>query len=97
MRDPDKLARGGFVSNTVALMVMDVLYGNGTFRELTDNERVTSNLLMFVMFCPRAFSGFRPEDGRVYKPCAPSPAGGFYAAGSAIGDRRKPTAVEQNN
>ena len=46
------LHAGGFVSNTVALMVMDVLYGNGTFRELTDNERVTSNLLMFCDVLP---------------------------------------------
>ncbi len=35
---------GGF---TVALMVMDILYGNGTFRTLTKDERVTANLLMF--------------------------------------------------
>lgn len=38
---------GGFVSNTVAVMVMDILYGNGTFKELTENEKVTSNLIMF--------------------------------------------------
>ncbi len=38
----------GFVSNTVAVMVMDILYGNGTFKELTDNEKVTSGLLMFA-------------------------------------------------
>lgn len=45
---------GGFVGNTVALMVMDVLYGNGTFRELTENEKVTSNLLMFCDVLPKA-------------------------------------------
>lgn len=39
---------GGFVGKTVAVMVMDILYGNGTFRPLTENERVTSNLLMFA-------------------------------------------------
>ena len=38
---------GGFVSSTVALMVMDILYENGTFKPLTDSEKITSNLLMF--------------------------------------------------
>lgn len=38
---------GGFISDTVALMVMDVLYKNGTFKTLTENEKVTSNLIMF--------------------------------------------------
>lgn len=37
----------GFVGRTVALMVMDILYKNGTFRPLEENEKVTSNLLMF--------------------------------------------------
>lgn len=37
----------GFISRTVALMVMDILYENGTFRPLTEEEKVTSNLLMF--------------------------------------------------
>lgn len=36
----------GFVT-PVALMVMDILYQNGTFRPLTKNEEITSNLLMF--------------------------------------------------
>ena len=36
-----------FVNSTVALMVMDILYENGTFRPLTEGEKVTSNLLMF--------------------------------------------------
>lgn len=36
-----------FAKSTVALMVMDILYENGTFRPLTENEKVTSNLLMF--------------------------------------------------
>ena len=36
-----------FVGRTVALMVMDILYKNGTFRPLEENEKVTSNLLMF--------------------------------------------------
>lgn len=43
---------GGFVSNTVAVMVMDILYGNGIFRPLSDNERVTSNLIMFCDVLP---------------------------------------------
>lgn len=36
-----------FASSTVALMVMDILYGDGTFKPLTEQEKVTSNLLMF--------------------------------------------------
>lgn len=36
-----------FVNNRVALMVKDILYGDGIFRPLTENERVTSDLLMF--------------------------------------------------
>lgn len=42
----------GFVANTVALMVMDILYGNGTFRPLTDQERITSNLILFTDVLP---------------------------------------------
>ena len=38
---------GGFVGTTVALMLMDILYENGTFKPLTEEEKVTSNLLMF--------------------------------------------------
>ena len=38
---------GGFVCTTVALMVTDILYENGTFAPLEDFEKVTSNLLMF--------------------------------------------------
>lgn len=36
-----------FIYMTVALMVMDILYANGTFAPLTEQERVTSNLIMF--------------------------------------------------
>ena len=36
-----------FVERTVALMVMDILYQNGTFSPLTEEEKITSNLLMF--------------------------------------------------
>lgn len=43
---------GGFVDSKVAIMVMDILYGNGTFKELTDNEKITSNLLMFSDVLP---------------------------------------------
>ena len=44
---------GSFVDSTVALMVMDILYENGTFRPLTEREKVTSNLLMFCDQLPR--------------------------------------------
>ena len=33
-------------------MVMDILYSNGTFKPLTDQEKVTSNLLMFSDIIP---------------------------------------------
>lgn len=39
---------GGFVSNAVAVMVMDILYNNGTFKPLTENEKITSDLIMFT-------------------------------------------------
>ena len=42
-----------FVNATVALMVMDILYENGTFRPLTEGEKVTSNLLMFCDQLPQ--------------------------------------------
>lgn len=42
----------GFIASTVALMVLDILYGNGTFRPLTENERVSANLLMFSDVLP---------------------------------------------
>ena len=38
---------GLFIGRTVALMVMDILYSNGTFRPLQEEEKITSNLLMF--------------------------------------------------
>ena len=44
---------GSFVDSTVALMVMDILYENGTFRPLTEEEKVTSNLLMFCDQLPK--------------------------------------------
>ena len=42
-----------FVNSPVALMVMDILYENGTFRPLTEGEKVTSNLLMFCDQLPQ--------------------------------------------
>ncbi len=42
-----------FISNTVAVMVMDLLYGNGTFRPLTEEERATSLLLVFADTLPK--------------------------------------------
>ncbi len=39
---------GEFISHTVAVMVMDILYSNGTFKPLCENEKITSNLIMFA-------------------------------------------------
>lgn len=44
----------GFIGSTVAQMVTDILYGNGTFQPLTENEKVTANLLMFADVLPDA-------------------------------------------
>ncbi len=41
-----------YISNAVAVMVLDILYGNGTFRPLTENEKVTSNLIMYCDVLP---------------------------------------------
>ena len=38
----------GFIGGCVALMVLDMLYADGTFCELTEQERVTANLIMFA-------------------------------------------------
>jgi len=43
----------GFIGNSVALMVMDILYENGTFRPLNEEEKTTSNLLMFCDRLPK--------------------------------------------
>ena len=40
------------IGANVAVMVMDILYGNGTFRPLTENEKVTSQLIMFSDILP---------------------------------------------
>ena len=45
---------GGFISNTVALMVLDCLYESGAFRPLTEPERVTSQLFVFSDTLPNA-------------------------------------------
>ena len=42
----------GFIGAEVALMVMDILYANGSFKPLTENEKVTSNLIMFTDVLP---------------------------------------------
>lgn len=41
-----------FIGCCEAMMVMDILYSNGTFRPLTENEKVTSNLIMFCDTLP---------------------------------------------
>lgn len=37
----------GLIGNVVALMVMEQLYSDGTFKPLSDREKITSNLIMF--------------------------------------------------
>lgn len=41
-----------FAGSRLALMVMDILYQNGTFKPLTENEKVTSQLIMFSDILP---------------------------------------------
>ena len=36
------------IGSTVAMMVLDELYNNGTFRQLNEQEKITANLLMFA-------------------------------------------------
>jgi len=43
----------GFIANSVAMMVMDILYGEGYFKPLTEKELVASNLLMFSDILPK--------------------------------------------
>lgn len=43
----------GFIGGEIAIMVMEKLYENGTFKPLTEQERVTSNLLMFCDKLPQ--------------------------------------------
>ena len=42
----------GLIGTQVAIMVMDILYGNGTFRPLTEQEKVTSELILFSDILP---------------------------------------------
>ena len=42
----------GFISQEVPIMVLDKLYANGTFKPLTEKERVTANLIMFSDVLP---------------------------------------------
>lgn len=44
---------GGFIGTVVAVMVLDILYGNGTWKTLTENEKVTSLLVMFSDILPQ--------------------------------------------
>jgi len=44
----------GFIGTKVALMVMDMLYANGIFNPLNEQEKVTSNLIMFCDKLPTA-------------------------------------------
>ncbi len=37
----------GFIGYTVAMMVLDILYENGTFQPLSEQDKVSANLLMF--------------------------------------------------
>ena len=41
-----------FICNKTALMVMDILYSNGTFEPLTEEEKITSQLIMFSDILP---------------------------------------------
>lgn len=41
-----------FIGNMTALMVMDILYSNGTFKPLTEEEKITSQLIMFSDILP---------------------------------------------
>lgn len=38
----------GFIDNVEAILVLDELYDSGVFRPLKEEERVTSQLLMFA-------------------------------------------------
>ena len=41
-----------FIGNMTAIMVMDILYSNGTFKPLTEEEKITSQLIMFSDILP---------------------------------------------
>ena len=41
-----------FLGNISAMMVLDIMYGDGTFKALTEDERVSANLIMFADVLP---------------------------------------------
>ena len=43
----------GFIGNRVAVMVLDILYGNGTLKPLTEEEKIAANLLVFSDILPK--------------------------------------------
>lgn len=44
---------GGFIENTVAIMVLNVLYANGTFKPLGDKEKFAINRIVFADVLPQ--------------------------------------------
>ena len=44
---------GGFIGNVVAVMALEMLYDSGTFKPLTDKERIAANLIMFSDVLPK--------------------------------------------
>ncbi len=42
-----------FMGPTLSVMVLDILYANSTFRPLTENEKITANLIMFSDILPK--------------------------------------------
>ena len=43
---------GGFIDQSTAVMALEMLYENGTFKPLTPQERITANLIMFSDVLP---------------------------------------------
>ena len=43
---------GAFIGNFVAMMVLEILYENGTFKTLKEEEKITSMLVMFSDVLP---------------------------------------------
>ena len=44
---------GGFIGNVVAVMALEMLYDSGTFKPLTEKERIAANLIMFSDVLPK--------------------------------------------
>ncbi len=42
-----------FIDRTTAMMVLDLLYADGGLKPLTDQERITANLIMFSDVLPK--------------------------------------------